>query len=154
VPVTAYAFVDQNANIFLIGSWGSAILPVPSLIYDPNAGGDVEVTLQMAGDGLYIFDSSGARLHHWPYAAIMNTGPDFVLAHNSHREIRLTIGDRSLYQAIAIRAPQLSQPPERFTREQGERIRGSMWSGGVSGSSFVIVLFGFLAVCAVVVFFR
>jgi hypothetical protein len=123
-------------------------------IYDPVAGGDVEVTLQITGDGLYIFDPSGRRLHHWPYAAIMNTGPDFVLAHNSHPEVRLTVGDRSLYQAIAIRAPQLSQPPERFTREQGERMRGSMWSDGISGSTFVIVLVGFLAVCAVFVFFR
>jgi hypothetical protein len=130
------------------------VLSGPSLIYDPNAGEDVEVTLQMAGDGLYIFDSSGARLHHWPYAAVMNTGLDFVLAHNSHPEVRLTVGDRSLYQAIAIRAPQLSQPPERFTREQGERMRGSMWSDGISGSTFVIVLLGFLAVSAILAYLR
>ena len=125
-----------------------------SWISDPVAGGDVQVTLQLAGDGLYIFDSSGARLHHWPYATIMNAGADFVLAHNSHPDVRLTVGDHGVYQAIALRASQLSQPPERFTRAQEERTRDAVWSGGISGSTFVIILFGLLAVCAIVVLLR
>jgi hypothetical protein len=136
----------------LIQSLGSVVLSGPSLIYDPNAGGDVQVTLQLAGDGLYIFDSSGARLHHWPYATIMNAGANFILAHNSHPDVRLTVGDHTLYQAIAIRAPQLSQPPEVLTREQGDRMRGSMWSNGTSGSTFVIILLGFLAVSAILAY--
>jgi len=124
-----------------------------SWISDPVAGGDVQVTLQLAGDGLYIFDPSGRRLHHWRYATIMNAGTDFVLASNSNPDIRLTVRDHGLYQAIAIRAPQLSQPPERFRREQGERIRDTVWSG-MSGSSFLIIMVGVLAVCAIVAYLR
>ena len=112
------------------------------------AGGDVQVTLQMADDGLYIFDASGKRLHLWPYAAIMNARADFVLAHNSHPDVRLTVGDHGVYQAIALRASQLSQPPERFTRAQEERTRDAVWSS-MSVRTFLIILLGTLAVSAI-----
>ncbi len=54
---------------------GRASVTAISRIHDP-AGGDVEVTLQPMGDGLYIFGPDGNRMHRWPYAEIVNVLPD------------------------------------------------------------------------------
>ena len=84
----------------------------PSLIYDPNAGGDVEARLDFASEGLTVFDPRGRKLQHWPYAEIIHAFAadarrDRVLAHASRPEIHLHVRDDTVYAAIRERAPQL-----------------------------------------------
>jgi hypothetical protein len=117
-----------------------------SLIHDPNAGGDVEVQLQIAGDGLYIFDRGGKRLNFWPYADMINAIPangemDHVLAHHTRRDITLTVGDDGSYATIAIRAPQLRQPRERLLRRVWEGVPEQV-RGAPILLAFVFVLMG------------
>ena len=62
-----------------------------------NAGGQAEVDLQIAGDGLYIFDRGGKRLHFWPYAEIVdaiaaNDEMVHVMARRTRRDITFTAG--------------------------------------------------------------
>ncbi|WP_395019551.1 hypothetical protein [Dongia sp.] len=88
--------------------WGSRI-------FDPNAGRDVEVTLQAAEDGLYIFGSNRRRLHRWPYDEIVNAtskhaGWEQTLVLRNRREIRLTVDDPASYDEIVPAAPQLRRP--------------------------------------------
>jgi hypothetical protein len=126
-----------------------------SRIHDPNAGGDLEVDLQAAGDGLYIFDRRENRLHFWPYAEIIDAGRSFVLAHQSHPDLRLTVADHAQYQAIAVRAPQLPQPPERLTsrKEEQRLLDTTVWSG-MSGRTFFMILLGLLAISAIGTFLQ
>jgi hypothetical protein len=117
-----------------------------SLIHDPKVGGNVEVQLQIAGDGLYIFDRGGKRLHFWPYAEIINAIPangemDHVLAHHTRRDITLTVGDDSSYATIAIRARQLRRPRERLLRRIWEGVPEQV-QGGPILLAFVFVLMG------------
>lgn len=90
-----------------------------STIYDPTAGGDVAVSLQVAGDGLYIFDPNGKRLHRWPYAEIVNAipagaGMDHVLARQGRPEVRLFVAEPAFYEAVAVQAPQLRRSSRLF----------------------------------------
>jgi hypothetical protein len=83
-----------------------------TLIYDPNAGGDVAANLDFAEDGLIVFDRRGRTLQRWPYGEIIHAfAPgehrDTVLAHRSRPEIRLQVRDATVYKAIRMRAPQL-----------------------------------------------
>lgn len=83
-----------------------------SLIYDPNAGGDVEANLNFEADGLTVFGPTGRRLHHWRYSEIVHAfprrqGKDAYLIHPSRPELRLQVRNGAVYDAIAARAPQL-----------------------------------------------
>ena len=84
----------------------------PSLIYDPNAGGDVEANLNFEADGLTVFGPTGRKLQYWPYGEIIHAFPkaerkDAVLAHLSRPELRLRVRNDVVYDAIRERAPQL-----------------------------------------------
>jgi hypothetical protein len=84
----------------------------PNLIYDPNAGGDVEANLNFEADGLTVFGPTGRKLHHWRYSEIVHAFPkrqgmNEVLIHPSRPELRLRVGHAATYDAIAERAPQL-----------------------------------------------
>jgi hypothetical protein len=93
-------------------AWGSVILPGSSLIYDPNAGGDVEANLNFEADGLTVFGPTGRKLQHWPYSEIVHafpkgSGSDAVLTHIGRPEVRLRVRAEGIYDAIQERAPQL-----------------------------------------------
>jgi hypothetical protein len=82
------------------------------LIFDKNAGGNVEASLDFAADGLIIFGPQGRKLQHWPYAEIMHAFParerrEPFLAHPSRPEIHLEVRDGAVYDAIRERASQL-----------------------------------------------
>ncbi len=87
------------------------VLPSTSVIQDAEAGGTVEVDLTIAGDGLYIFDRDGNRLHFWRYADIVDAGPDRMLVRLGRPDIRLTVGGDVSYETIIARAPHLRRPP-------------------------------------------
>jgi hypothetical protein len=77
----------------------------PSLIYDPNAGGNVEANLNFETNGLTVFGPHGRKLQHWPYREIIHAFPkweglDRYLAHASRPEIRLQVGDSAVYDAV------------------------------------------------------
>ena len=83
-----------------------------TLIYDPNAGGDVTANLNFEADGLTVFGPNGRKLQHWPYSEIVHAFPkdqrkDEYLAHVARPEIRLQVRLDAEYDAIAARAPQL-----------------------------------------------
>jgi hypothetical protein len=83
-----------------------------SLVFDPNAGGDVEAHLDFEADGLTIFGPGGRKLQHWPYGEIMHALPeaerkDGYLAHPNRPEIRLQVRSDPVYDAIRARSPQL-----------------------------------------------
>lgn len=84
----------------------------PNLIYDPNAGGDVEANLNFEADGLTVFGPTGRKLQHWPYTEIIHafpkgSGSEAVLAHTGRPEVRLRVHNEGIYDAIQARAPQL-----------------------------------------------
>jgi hypothetical protein len=88
----------------------SEVLVAHATIYNPNAGGDVPANVDVADDGVYVFDERGRRLQHWPYAEIANaftSGAVTVLIRRDRPEIRLRIDEAALYDAIATRSPQL-----------------------------------------------
>ena len=94
-----------------IRRWNSDLAQA-NMIYDPLAGDDVVANLQLAEDGLYIFRESGKRLQHWRYDEIAHAfeprdGNDTVLIHRARPEIRLTMNELPMYDAIVTRAPQL-----------------------------------------------
>jgi hypothetical protein len=83
-----------------------------SLIFDPDAGRDVEAHLDFEAEGLTIFGPGGRKLQHWPYGEIIHAFPktarkDAQLAHPSRPEIRLQVRDDAVYDAIVARAQQL-----------------------------------------------
>jgi hypothetical protein len=87
-------------------------MSAPTLIYDPNAGGNVPANLDFAADGLTVFNAQGRKLQHWPYAEIVHAyppdaGKDAILAHAGRLEIQLQVRDDVVYAAIRARAPQL-----------------------------------------------
>ena len=97
------------------GSAREWMLSRPSLVHDPNDGGDVEANLDFAADGLTIYNRTGRKLQHWPYDEIIHAfaegaGPVEILAHSSRPEIHLQVPDDSAYRAIRERAPQLRPP--------------------------------------------
>ena len=91
---------------------GELILSGPSLIYDPNAGGDVEANLNFEADGVTVFGPTGRKLHHWRYSEIVHAFPrgegmNEILIHPSRPELRLRVQNGAVYDEIAARAPQL-----------------------------------------------
>jgi hypothetical protein len=120
-------------------------LSEPSLIHEPD-GGDTEVNLQVAEDGLYIFDRDGRRLHSWPYAELMDTGRARAVAQNRRPDVTLIMGNALTYREIAQRAPQLPQPPERDSMT--ERRADGLSETPISGRTFLLVLLGMLALSA------
>lgn len=125
-------------------------LPIGSRIQDPVAG-DVAVDLQIAGDGLYIFDRGGTRLHFWRYAEIADAGADRVLARQGRPEVRLMVGGDVPYQTIIARAPHLRQPLEGTLAVAPDRLARvfALVLGVVS-----LGLLGFLIVSWIAHFFQ
>ena len=108
-----------------------------SLIYDPNAGGDVAANVVIADDGLYVFNAGGRRLQHWPYEEIAHAFPagegmNHVLVRHGRPEIRLNVAEGAVYDGIARRAPQL--------RPRSLLSFAKIWSGVPDEAQMVIVI--------------
>jgi hypothetical protein len=118
----------------------------PSLIYDPNAGGDVEANLNFEAEGLTVFGPTGRKLQHWHYTEIIHafpkgSGSDAVLAHTGRPEVRLRVRSEGIYDAIQERAPQLRR-----------RGFGWGWFWGALGGMPSEAQLGLYALAGIVIF--
>jgi hypothetical protein len=105
-------------------------------IYDPNAGGDVAANVEVAEDGIYVFNERGRRLQHWPYPEIANafaSGAANVLIRRHRPEIRLHVDEAALYDDIVKRAPHL--------RRRSLISFAVLWTGMPDKVQTVLVLF-------------
>jgi hypothetical protein len=109
----------------------------------------------LAGDGLYIFDPGGKRLHRWPYAEIINAFPDgstwdHVLAHQSRPEAKLMVGEAAFYDAIARRAPQVASRSTPIFRT----VLGGMPEQALGGLVVGVLILVLMAISAIATVFH
>jgi hypothetical protein len=119
-----------------------------AVIFDPEAGDNVEANLQIAEDALYVFGRSGKQIQRWQYDELANAFAahekmDRVLIRRGRPEIRLRLTESGAYDLVQQRSPQLRRRRRGFGISFGE-----IWQG-VPGEGQIGLIIG---VCSGVYF--